>query len=264
MRSLRLRLLALLLIGSAGFLCSPAAQAAGQVIEAGGQRQWIDCQGSGSPTIVISSGLNADHRMWDRVLPAFRTITRTCISDRPGLGSSPARLGSSITNAGKHAEELRSLLAAAGETGPYLLIAHSYAGLIARAYAASNPQDLAGMLLIDTVFPGIQRTFTSSYRGNWHEGGTTINMNASERATKGGPDLGALPLIVLTAGRANPSGANDRRWNAEQTKTARLSSDSLHWYDAKSGHVIQRDDPARVIAAVRRLVTAARNGTSLN
>ncbi|MEY4135938.1 MAG: hypothetical protein RL205_66 [Actinomycetota bacterium] len=242
----------------------PAAGAAGQIVSAGGQRQWIDCQGSGSPTVVISSGLNADHRMWRRVLPELRRITRTCIYDRPGLGSSPSRQGSSVTDAGQHATELRALLAAAGEHGPYVLVAHSYAGLIARAYAAQDSSDLAGMLLIDAVFPGIQRTYTSSYRGNWHEGGTTINMNASERAAHGGPDLGALPLIVLTAGSAHPAGANDQRWNAEQSKAAALSSNSLHWYDPKSGHVIQQDDPARVIGAVRRLVSAARSGTTLS
>ena len=88
-------------------------------------------------------------------------------------------------------------------------------------------------------------------------------MSASERATKGGPDLGSLPLIVLTAGRAHPTGANDRRWNAEQAKAARLSTNSLHWYDPKSGHVVQKDDPSRVIEAVRRLVTATRSGETL-
>ena len=254
----------MILVGSAVLLCSPAAGAAGQVVDAGGQRQWIDCQGIGSPTVVISSGLNADHRMWNRVLPAFRKLTRTCIYDRPGLGSSPSRSGSKVTDAGKQASELRSLLTTVGESGPYILVAHSYAGLIARAFAAENGSDLAGMLLIDAVFPGIHRTYTASYRGNWHEGGTTINMNASERATKGGPDLGSLPLIVLTAGTAHPTGENDKRWNAEQAKAAGLSTNSLNWFDAKSGHVIQQDDPTRVIAAVRQLVSAARTGTLLN
>jgi pimeloyl-ACP methyl ester carboxylesterase len=252
------------LVGVTALLCSPAAGAAGQVIDAAGQSQWIDCQGAGSPTIVISSGLNADHRMWSKVLPAFRKLTRTCIYDRPGLGDSPSRRGSTMTDAGEQADELRSLLSAAGESGPYVFVAHSYAGLIARAFAAENAADLAGMLLIDAVFPGIHRTYTSSYRGNWHEGGTTIDMTASERATNGGPDLGSLPLIVLTAGGSHPKGANDKRWNAEQSKAARLSSNSLHWYDARSGHVIQKDDPARVIAAVRRLVAAARTGSPLN
>lgn len=245
-------------------LASPAAQSSGQVIAAAGQRQWIDCQGTGSPTVVISSGLDADHRMWSKVLAPMRAITRTCIYDRPGLGSSPKRVGSLTTDAGQQAQELRALLAAAGETGPYVLVAHSYAGLISRSFAAQDESDLAGMLLLDAVFPGIHRNFAPSYRGNWHEGGTTIDMSASERATHGGPDLGALPLIVLTAGSPHGKTSNDRRWNAEQRTAAKLSRNSLHWYAVESGHVIQQDDPARVISAVKKLVAAARSRDPLN
>jgi pimeloyl-ACP methyl ester carboxylesterase len=252
----------------AGTLCAvmlvttPAAADTGSVegvFDAGGQRQWISCSGQGGPTIVIASGLGASHTMWRKVLGPMRQTTRVCISDRPGLGSSPARRGSSTTDAGQHAAELRALLARAGESGPFILVGHSYAGLIVRAFAAEHPTDVAGVMLLDAVYPGIQRTFLSSYRGPWHEGGTTIDMAASERATRGGPDLGDTPLVVITAGDpAQATSWADRKWNAEQSRAARLSSVARHWYAKRSGHVIQQDQPSIVLAGAAWLLSHAR------
>lgn len=245
---------------TAAFLLLPAsvAHADTSVIEANGQRQWISCSGQGWPIAVISSGLRADHTMWRKVLGGLRSQTRTCIYDRPGLGSSPPRQGSEDTDAGKHAKELHALLAAAGEPGPYLLIAHSYAGLIARAFAASYPTDVNGMLLIDAVFPSIHRTFLPSYRGPWHEGGTTIDMQASEEAATSGPSMGDLPLIVLTAGDGSGTSWADRTWEREQAKAALLSTRGQHWHARRSGHVIQRDQPAIVLKAVASLLQQVR------
>ena len=231
------------------------------VIAADGQRQWISCTGTGSPTVVLAAGLGSSHTMWSIVVPRIEKRTRVCVYDRPGLGSSPARRGSKTTNAGKHARELRALLAAAGESGPFVLVGHSYAGLVVRAFAAQAPREVAGMMLLDAVYPGIQRTFLASYRGPWHEGGTLINMNASERATRGGPDLGDTPLMVITAGRpGNGTAWADRKWNREQARSATLSTDAQHWIARKSGHVVQRDQPAIVVRGVDWLLARARSG----
>ncbi|MEI7631614.1 MAG: alpha/beta hydrolase [Actinomycetes bacterium] len=102
--------LASLITVAALFSFAPSASGAPSVdpvvgvLTAGGQRQWIDREGSGSPTLVISSGLGADSSMWSRVLPKLRTMTRTCIYDRPGLGKSPKRNGAKGTDAGEHAK----------------------------------------------------------------------------------------------------------------------------------------------------------------
>ena len=226
------------------------------IVPAEGQRQWISCRGEGSPTTVLINGLRSDHTIWSSVVRGIAQRTRVCLTDRPGLGSSPQRRGSQRTDAGEHARELAAALNAAGERGPYLLVAHSYGGLIARAFAAQRPSEIAGMMLVDAVYPGIHRTFLPSYRGDWHEGGTVIDMDASERATKGGPDLGSTPLVVLTAGKpGNGSSWADRKWNQEQRRAATLSDVSVHWFARKSGHVIQRDQPARVTAALDWLLT---------
>lgn len=230
------------------------------MLSAGGQRQWISCSGSGSPTVVLAAGLGSDHATWSRVLTPLRSMSRVCVYDRPGLGSSPARRGSDRTDAGEHAEELRDLLAKAGELGPYVLVGHSYAGLIVRSFAAAHPHEVAGMMLVDAVYPGIHRTFLPSYRGPWHEGGTLIGMKASETATGDGPHLGATPLVVITAGDpGNGSSWADAKWNAEQARSARLSTNSRHWIAARSGHVVQQEQPALVVRGVRWLLKGARS-----
>jgi pimeloyl-ACP methyl ester carboxylesterase len=114
-------------------------------------------------------------------------------------------------------------------------------------------------MLLDAVYPGIHRTFLPSYRSPWHEGGTLVDMAASERATKGGPNLGSTPLVVITAGDpAKATSWADRKWNAEQDQAAALSTNSRHWYAKKSGHVIQQDQPAIVLSGLRWLLGQVR------
>lgn len=246
----------------AAVLAATAAASAADltaILDAGGQRQWISCTGSGSPTIVIASGLGADHTMWRKVVKPMSTRTRVCITDRPGLGSSPNRRGTQTTDAGMHARELHDVLAAAGEQGPFILIGHSYAGLITRAYAAAYPDQVAAMLLLDAVWPGIHRDFLKSYASPWHEGGTRIDMAASERATNGGPDLGAKPLIVIAAGDpAKVTSSTGRSWNRHQGAAARQSTNGRLWFAKKSGHKIQLDQPAIVLRAVDQLLAQSR------
>lgn len=250
----------MLLVTSVALIAVPARAAdAGAVVDAGGQRQWISCTGSGAPTVVISSGLRADHTMWRKVLGPIAERTRVCITDRPGLGSSPARRGARTADAGQHAQELRAVLQAAGETGPYVLVGHSYAGLIVRAFAAAHRAEVAGVLLLDAVWPGIHREMGPGYASPWNEGGTKVDIAASSRAARGGPDLGATPLIVISAGDpATVTSRNGRLWNRRQADAARLSTRGELWFAKQAGHKIQLDSPRIVVRAIDRLLAQAR------
>ncbi|MFM8350301.1 MAG: alpha/beta fold hydrolase [Actinomycetales bacterium] len=244
---------------AAGAQLTPAwADDAGRVIEAAGQRQWIRCQGSqvnGSPTVVLVSGLRADHTMWSKVDQRLAALTRTCVVDRPGLGSSPPRKGSRRTDAGDHARELHAALQAAGESGPYLVIGHSYGGLIVRAFTRLFPEDVASVLLLDTVWPTIYRDFLPSYASPWHEGGTTVDLKTSATVIGADFNFGNRPLIVIAAGApGNGSSWADRTWFRQQRRMATLSTDGELRVAKRSGHVIQQDQPAIVLRAVRALL----------
>src|SRR5215813_3300384 len=58
----------------------------GQLVDVGGYRLHIDCQGNGSPTLVMEAGLGDPSLVWDLVRPQIATMTRLCIYDRAGLG----------------------------------------------------------------------------------------------------------------------------------------------------------------------------------
>ena len=226
-------------------------------VTAGGVRQWIECAGTGPVTIVVIAGLHADHRMWSLVLAPFARTTRTCIYDRPGLGASPPRSPHRIVSAARHAGELAELLTAAHVPGPFVVVGHSYGGLVARAFTARFRSHVAGLMLIEGVGPNDS---TSHY---WHEGGDTVDVWASERAAAT-MRLGSVPLVVEAAQDPNrsywggpsygESASALAQWRANQRAAARLSSQSTFVVVRRSAHVIEHDRPDAVVAGVRLLV----------
>jgi pimeloyl-ACP methyl ester carboxylesterase len=116
-----------------------------------GHRMRIDCTGSGSPTIVLESGLGNDALIWGAVQPALSKTTRVCAYDRAGLGWSEPAPGP--RDASHIASELHGLLLGAKVTGPIVLMGHSMAGLIMRDYATRYSADLAGIVFVDATTP---------------------------------------------------------------------------------------------------------------
>lgn len=115
----------------------------------GDRWMFLSCSGTGSPTVLLEAGLGADHTAWSVVQPQIAQITRVCSYDRAGTGlSDPAEPGRSATDA---VADLTALLAAAGETGPYVVVGHSFGGLLARSFADALGENLAGLVLLDSV-----------------------------------------------------------------------------------------------------------------
>ena len=103
----------------------------------------------GTPTIVFESGMVASTLNWHTIQQALAHSTRTFSYDRPGLGwSDPA---ASPRTPQILADELRTLLAAAGVPAPYLFVAHSYGVLPVRAFAAQTPDQVAAIVLLDPI-----------------------------------------------------------------------------------------------------------------
>jgi pimeloyl-ACP methyl ester carboxylesterase len=87
--------------------------------------------------------------MWSLVQPAVAQHTRACVYDRGGLGWSEA--SPRPRTAAVMVEELHTLLATAQVPGPYVLVGHSFGGLLVRLYAARYPQEVAGLVLVDSA-----------------------------------------------------------------------------------------------------------------
>ena len=108
----------------------------------------LNCVGQGTPTVILDSGLGVPAAGWDLVLPEVAKFARVCSYDRAGYGWSSA--GPMPRTSGEIVKELRALLAASGEKGPYVLVAHSFGGYNVRVYTSKYPADVAGLVLVDT------------------------------------------------------------------------------------------------------------------
>ncbi|HEX5424888.1 MAG TPA: alpha/beta hydrolase, partial [Candidatus Acidoferrales bacterium] len=123
----------------------------GNFYDVDGYKMHIYCTGQGSPTLILDAGLGNDWTVWGAVQPTLSKTTRVCSYDRAGFGGSAARPGT--RDADHIAHELHELLTEAGITGPIILMGHSIAGLYIRDYAELYPQQVAGLVLVDSSFP---------------------------------------------------------------------------------------------------------------
>ena len=124
----------------------------GQMVDVGGYRLHINCQGmpvAGRPTVVMVTAHAEPGLSWASVQPEVAKFTRVCTYDRAGLGwSEPSPKPRTASNI---VEELHTLLARAGIEPPYVLVGHSIGGMYVRLYAHEHPEQVAGMVLVDAT-----------------------------------------------------------------------------------------------------------------
>jgi pimeloyl-ACP methyl ester carboxylesterase len=123
----------------------------GRLVDVGGHRLHLSCTGSGSPTVVLEPGAGAMSSSLGWITPAVATETRVCVYDRAGRGwSEPAE---TTQDGAQIATDLHTLLERADVPGPYVLAGHSFGGLYAMTFAARYPDEVAGLVLVDSTAP---------------------------------------------------------------------------------------------------------------
>ncbi|RZA22163.1 MAG: alpha/beta fold hydrolase [Lysobacteraceae bacterium] len=221
-----------------------------------------------TPTVVFDSGLGGGLRDWNPVVSEIARFTRVVTYDRAGLGESqPGPEPRSFTQA---ATELHTLLRNAGIAPPYVLVGHSLGGANIRAFAHLYKDEVAGLVFVD---PFSENSFkfdspeeieevTSQHRAMFKEGPQAALAElefADGEVRNGFPQLASygappdVPMMLLVAGRDRPPKWGKLlleqygSWMADATEGGVvLTPDSSHY--------IQRDDPALVISAIRKVV----------
>jgi pimeloyl-ACP methyl ester carboxylesterase len=150
--------LLILLLSAAGFLyqCIGARRdrrryaGLGRLIDIGdGSKLFLSEKGSGGPTVLFESGIAATNLNWFHIQERVARFTGTISYDRCGLGwSGPSRTDRTPANI---AQELRSLLLRAGVKPPYVLVGHSFGGLVMRRFALLYPEEVTSLVLVDPM-----------------------------------------------------------------------------------------------------------------
>ena len=144
-------ILAMVLVAAGAIAKSNLAKkypAPGQLVDVGGYKMHINCTGQGNPTVILEAGQSDYSLIWAYVQPEVAETTRVCSYDRAGYGwSEPSPYP---RRANVEVEELHTLLVNANIGGPYVLVGHSLGGMLVRVFAHNYPDEVVGMVLVDS------------------------------------------------------------------------------------------------------------------
>jgi pimeloyl-ACP methyl ester carboxylesterase len=289
---------------------APAAAAEGHfagLVDTGGRSLYLECRGSGSPTVIFEAGFRSRADYWTddliqpdaprtMVFPGVAAFTRVCAYDRPGTTTVPnGELQPSRSDpvamprtALESVHDLHALLQAARVPGPYVLVGHSYGGMLSRLYASTYPNETVGMVLVDAFSEGLKEQMTPEQWTAYEElfqpvpetlAGyedlefTDLDTSVSQvREATAATPLRPIPLVVLSRGQVMPIPADlpggltgeglEQAWSVEQDRLAALLPDARHVIAHESEHYIQLQQPDLVIEALRKVATAVRDPAS--
>lgn len=280
-----------------------------------GRKMYLECHGSGSPTVMLISGEAGAATSWTMPDPAkprptvfdeVAKFARVCAYDRPGAlvdladgKTKPSRsdpVPQPITTRDA-VRDLHALLQTANGKGLYVLVGHSFGGLVARLYASTYPNEVAGMVLVDPASEafqaGLKRMKAYDTWKATRTGGrlslTTdqlaqypelerLDYDRSFDQVRTAKPLRPMPMVLLSsdhsvqkalepliaAGKLPPGiptdfgTITDKAWKEGQDHDSQLVPNIKRVTKTDSGHNIQIEQPQLVIDAIREVVDAVR------
>ncbi|WP_280771615.1 alpha/beta fold hydrolase [Salipaludibacillus daqingensis] len=218
-------------------------------------------ENNGNPTIVMDAGYGDYSQVWDTVISEISMLSNVLIYDRAGLGKSESSSNSRTSR--EMIKELIELLNEARIEPPYILVGHSFGGVNTRMYATEYPNEVCGLILIDSTpedyterfLPTMPNEFQRAYNKQFvFEGNYNEFMQSLKQLKESRRKLN-VPLIVLSAGKkAHYSEESQMLWNEMQKEICEISSNSEFIIAENSTHYIQDDEPETVIRAIKTLI----------
>jgi pimeloyl-ACP methyl ester carboxylesterase len=265
------------------FVCCAAARteapASSDRIAVGAYQVQMAEQGSGRYTVIFESGFGTDLNTWRKVAPEVAKSAHTVVYSRAGSGSSDARPEPRTIL--QSSQELDQLVASAKLKPPFILVGHSYGGLLARAFAVRHPDWVAGMVLVDPADerfnPALRKLDAKRALDDDRQFAAIVPAKFQPELKLLQPVLDAgrlpppldgklpdVPVVVLTSVQQ----AEKPMFFLETTEAVavkrdlhadflRQFSDGTQVLTLKSGHNIQKEEPELVIAAVGKVMAAA-------
>jgi pimeloyl-ACP methyl ester carboxylesterase len=170
------------------------------------------------------------------IAPRIAAETRVCVYDRPGRGwSEPVDYAQDATDI---ANDLHTLLQRGNVPGPYVLAGHSFGGLYVLTYAALYPDDVAGMVTIDTTAPKDKATTSASNDTDSYDPIDRIATLVSTTSQIGITRLEALTESVTLP----PASSEEARASLKTGNSARAFIDEFAQANASMGEAAALTD----------------------
>jgi len=254
-----------------------ASAPAADRIAVGNYQVQMASAGSGRYTVLFESGFGTDLRAWRKVAPEVAKSARAVSYSRAGYGASEARPEPRTLL--QSSAELDQLIAAAKLSPPFILVGHSYGGLLARAFAARHPDWVAGMVLVDPsderFNPALRKLDAARAAADDRQFAAIVPPRFQPELQQLQPVLDSgnfpvagklpdVPVVVLTSVQQ----ADKPEFFLETLQAVaikrQLHADFLRQFSEgtqvvtdKSGHNIQLEEPQLVVDAVGKVIAAA-------
>jgi pimeloyl-ACP methyl ester carboxylesterase len=255
-------------------------------VEVNGHKLYVACYGQGSPTIVLEHGFGTNTSTWNSIIPYLAPETQVCAYDRFNTGQSDVVLD--LLTIDQVTADLHALVKVLKIEGPVITVGHSLGGPYAVAYALRYPEEVAGIVLVDSSYPeqdvrylaavptpmaqedaaitALREIFEANVSASAHSWELS---NWSEVAARfKSATLGDRPLVALTQAKKpdanwpqlSPELADklEEVWQEIQRDYVAMSSDGKVIVAQDSGHGIQWDQPQLVVDSILEVVKKVR------
>jgi hypothetical protein len=232
-----------------------------------GRGLYVRCTGKGSPTVVMEGGDGDTSDSYFFAEDEVAQETRTCVYDRANLGQSDPAPGPRGLD--ELVGDLEGLLEAAEIPGPYVLVGTSGGGYITAGYAVDHPDQVAGMVFVDTAAPfedpprAIVKETDPSHPANVEK---RDYLRVEKNAWAARERIGDVPVRVISVRfakaeiAASPFASEQQlmRENVDRQKGWLVLSPSAKQIVANTSHAVEEDDPELVTDAILDVVKEAR------